>query len=222
VRNTKEENVMIGMIFDVDGTLVDTYDMDEQLYHRAVLSEAPIVKFRNSWHEYRYSTDSGILKEILKEFHLPVDQYYDSVRRRFGELVKDHLQNGNQCKPIPGAVSLLKDLSDYPGIRIGIATGGWGHSARMKLDAAGFSKFSFPMSSSDDAHARTDIMRICASRMESTIDDFVYVGDAEWDLRAAKKLNWKFVGIGKRLEKKCDNWVPDLTKKAPFFELLGI
>ena len=212
---------MIGVVFDIDGTLVDSYDLDERLYRRAVLSEAPAVKFRNSWREYRYSTDSGILTEILEEFNLPVNQYYDSVRRRFGELVKDHLQNGNHCKPIPGAVSLLKDLSERPGIQIGIATGGWAHSARMKLDAAGFSELSFPMSSSDDAHSRTDIMEICASRMEFPIESFVYVGDAEWDLRAAKKLGWGFIGIGKRLEEKCDIWVPDLLNKTPFLGLSG-
>ena len=210
---------MIGVVFDIDGTLVDSYDLDERLYRRAVLSEAPIVKFRNSWREYRYSTDSGILTEILKEFNLPVDEYYDSIRRRFGELVKDHLQNNNHCKPILGTVSLLKDLSELPDLQIGIATGGWDHTARMKLNAAGFLGLNFPMASSDDAHSRTDIMEICVSRMEFPIKRFVYVGDAQWDLRAAEKLGWEFIGVGKRLEEKCDIWVPDLLNKKPFLAL---
>ncbi len=210
---------MIGVVFDIDGTLVDSYDLDERLYRRAVLSVVPAVRFRNSWREYRYSTDSGILIEILEEFNLPVDEYYGSVRRRFGELVKDHLQNNDHCKPIPGAVSLLKDLSERPGIQIGIATGGWGHTGRMKLDAAGFSEFDFPLSSSDDAHSRTDIMEVCASRMGFPIERFVYVGDAQWDLRAAEELGWGFIGVGERLEEKCDIWVPDLVNKTPFLAL---
>ena len=159
--------------------------------------------------------------EILEEFSLPFNQYYESVRRRFGELVKDHLQNGGHCKPIPGAVSLLKDLSERPGIRIGVATGGWGHTARMKLESAGFSELSFPMSSSDDAHSRTEIMKICASRMEFPIESFIYVGDAEWDLIAAKDLEWGFIGVGERMKGKCDIWVPDLLNKTLFLALTG-
>jgi hypothetical protein len=89
----------------------------------------------------------------------------------------------------------------------------------MKLDAAGFLGLNFPISSSDDAHSRTDIMEICASRMKFPIDRFVYTGDAQWDLQAAKKLGWGFIGVGKRLEKKCDVWVPDLLNKAPFLAL---
>jgi phosphoglycolate phosphatase-like HAD superfamily hydrolase len=213
---------MIGVVFDIDGTLIDSYDLDERLYRRAVLSETPAVKFRNSWREYRYSTDSGILMEILEEFNLPFNQYYESVRRRFGELVKDHLKNGGHCKPIPGAVSLLKDLSERPDIRIGVATGGWGHTARMKLEGAGFSELSFPMSSSDDAHSRTEIMEICASRMEFPIERFIYVGDAEWDLLAAKELGWGFIGVGERMKGKCDIRVPDFLNKTLFLELTGL
>jgi phosphoglycolate phosphatase-like HAD superfamily hydrolase len=211
---------MIGIIFDLDGTLIDSYDLDEQLYTKAVLSEAPEVKFRKSWNDYRCSTDSGILTEILEEFNLPVDPYYESVRRRFGELVKDHLQSGNHYTPIPGAVSLLRDLSEYPGLQIGIATGGWGHSARMKLDAAGLSELNIPMASSDEAHSRTDIMEICAAKMGTSIRRFVYVGDAEWDLHAARELKWDFVGVGKRLKGKCDVWVPDFLDGTPFLALL--
>ena len=210
---------MIGIIFDLDGTLIDSYDLDERLYRRAVLLEVPGVKFRETWLDYDYSTDSGILTEILTEFDLPVGHYYDSVRQRFGKLVKEHLQSSNNCKPIPGAPALLHKLQKTPHIEIGIATGGWGHTAKMKLEAAGLPLLEVPMSSGDDAHSRTEIMQICASRMESSISKFVYVGDAEWDLRAAKKLKWQFIGVGKRLEDKCDIWVPDLRNATPFLEL---
>lgn len=210
---------MIGIIFDLDGTLVDSFDLDEQLYRKAVLSEVPGVRFRKSVYDYHYSTDSGILAEILKELDLPVREYHDSVRRRFGKLFKNHLQSGNNCKPIPGAAALLNKLRLIPNIQIGIATGGWGHTARMKLEAAGLSDLNVPMASGDDAHSRTEIMQICASRMESSISNFVYVGDAEWDLRAANELGWEFIGVGTRLEGKCDIWVPDLRNATPFLEL---
>jgi phosphoglycolate phosphatase-like HAD superfamily hydrolase len=210
---------MIGIIFDLDGTLIDSYELDEQLYRKAVLMEVPNVKFRKSWYDYDNSTDSGILIEILTEFNLPVAHYYDSVRQRFGELVKEHLQSSNNCKPIPGAPALLHELRKTQNIEIGIATGGWRHTAKMKLEGAGLSLWDVPMSSGDDAHSRTEIMRICASRMRSSISKFIYVGDAEWDLHAADELGWKFIGVGRRILGKCDFWVPDLSDDEPFLQL---
>ncbi len=210
---------MIGIIFDLDGTLIDSYELDEQLYRKAVLMEVPGVKFRKSWYDYLDSTDSGILTEILTEFNLPVGHYYDSVRQRFGKLVEEHLQSSNNCKPIPGATTLLSKLRKTPNIEIGIATGGWRHTAKMKLEAAGLPLLEVPVSSGDDAHSRTEIMRICASRMGSSISNFIYVGDAEWDLNAADELGWKFIGVGRRIMGKCDIWVPDLRDATPFLQL---
>ena len=210
---------MIGIIFDLDGTLIDSYDLDEQLYRQAVLLEVPGVKFRESWLDYHHSTDSGILTEILKEFDLPVDHYYDSVRQRFGKLVKAHLQSSNNCKPVPGAPALLHKLQKISHIEIGIATGGWGHTAKMKMEAAGLSLLKVPMSSGDDSHSRTEIMRICAGKMGSSISNFIYVGDGEWDLNAAEALGWKFIGVGGRIIGKCDIWVPDLSDAEPFLKL---
>lgn len=210
---------MIGIIFDLDGTLIDTVDLDEQLYREAVLSEVPGVRFRESWYDYHYSTDSGILNEILEELNLSVLDYYDSVRQRFGKLFKHRLRSANACTPIPGAADLLKSLHKMPNIQIGIATGGWYHTARMKLEAAGLSDLNVPMSSGDDAFSRAEIMQICSSRMESDISNFIYVGDAEWDLRAAHKLGWQFIGVGTRLQGKCNMWVSDLRNTTPFLRL---
>ena len=89
----------------------------------------------------------------------------------------------------------------------------------MKLNAVGFLGLNFPMASSDDAHSRTDIMKVCASRMGFPIESYIYVGDAQWDLRAAEELGWGFIGVGKRLKGKCDIWVPDLLNKTPFLAL---
>lgn len=210
---------MIGIIFDLDGTLVDSYDLDEKLYRKAVLLEVPDVRFRDSLYDYHYSTDSGILTEILKELDLSVSEYYDSVRQRFGKLVKHHLASADTCSQIPGAADLLHSLGQIPSIRIGIATGGWSHTAQMKLEAAGLSDTNIPMSSGDDALSRTEIMQICANKLNSSISSFVYVGDAEWDFRAANTLGWQFIGVGKRLAGKCDTWVSDLRNAAPFLEL---
>jgi phosphoglycolate phosphatase-like HAD superfamily hydrolase len=210
-----------GMIFDLDGTIMDTYALDEELYREAVLSEAPGVRFRESWLQYADSTDSGILHEILAEYGLPADMYYEPIRRRFGKLVRRRLDSSNPIGLIPGAAALLNRLAQIQTVQIGIATGGWHHTAKMKLEAAGLWELNIPMATSDDARSRTTIMKICAGRMRPSISRFIYVGDGEWDLESASELDWEFIGVGKRLKGKCDVWVPDLTDEKPFVKSLG-
>jgi beta-phosphoglucomutase-like phosphatase (HAD superfamily) len=211
---------MVGIIFDLDGTLVDSYDLDERLYRKAVWSVLPDVAFRNSWHDYQHSTDSGVLREILTDHDLPPGKYYQPIRQRFGELFANHIQSGNHCNPIPGASAFLNKLRQNSELQIGIATGGWSHTAAMKLKASGLFDQGIPMASADDAQSRTEIMQICAKKMDSSISESSYVGDAEWDLRAARRLGWRFVGVGKRLMGKCNSWIPDFRDTTPFVNVL--
>jgi len=101
---------MFGIVFDIDGTLLDTYELDERLYRQSILSEAPGAVIRESWHSYRESTDSGVLKEILDESGLSYDPYYEAVRQKFGLLVAQYLNTGGSCIAIKGAIQLLVDL----------------------------------------------------------------------------------------------------------------
>ena len=52
-------------------------------------------------------------------------------------------------------------------------------------------------------------MECCKNRIAQNCDDIVYVGDDEWDLEAAAKLQWGFIGIGDRLKGKATAWSED-------------
>jgi phosphoglycolate phosphatase-like HAD superfamily hydrolase len=88
---------------------------------------------------------------------------------------------------------------DHEHVVAGIATGGWQHSAQLKLELSGLDHFDLPMASSDDAMARTEIMQIAAQRTlghQARHDAvFTYVGDGTWDLQASRVLDWRFIGI---------------------------
>ena len=101
---------------------------------------------------------------------------------------------------------------------IGIATGGWSHSAQAKLSSAGLDTEGVPLASSDDHPARVEIMKRCAARLEGSDERPVYVGDGEWDAAACADLGWAFIGIGDRLKGQCPVWIPnyavvDLTEQ---------
>lgn len=90
------------VIFDIDGSLVDSSSFDGQLYIAAIRDVLGDVSMRADLHEYPNHTDTGILMEICKENGLSTVVTMRSVRQRFGKLVADYLSGGGKCSPIPG------------------------------------------------------------------------------------------------------------------------
>lgn len=198
----------ICVIFDIDGTLVDTDGFEGRLYWAAVRETLGDIQIRGDWREYVHVTDIGILRDVCLDNQLEVSGMEQRVRTRFGELVSDHLRQPGSCAAITGALAFWKTLRADPALEIGIATGGWGHTARMKLDSAGYEYADIPLVTSDDGHERIAIMNHCRAMLAPSIPT-VYVGDGEWDLIAAERLGWEFIGVGERLRGKCERWVPD-------------
>jgi phosphoglycolate phosphatase-like HAD superfamily hydrolase len=196
------------IIFDIDGTLVDTAAFEDRLYRTALRETLGDVRIRADWGDYEHVTDRGILRDVCQDNRLDQADIEQRVRTRFGELVSKHLRGTNTCHGIAGALAFWRALRADPAFEIGIATGGWGHTARMKLNAAGFDCDGIPMATSDDSHERTAIMKHCRAMLDPSIST-VYVGDGEWDLVAAERLGWRFIGVGERLSVKCPHWIRD-------------
>jgi beta-phosphoglucomutase-like phosphatase (HAD superfamily) len=194
------------VMFDIDGTLVDSARVDSQLYVRAVRETlGGDVYIDETWRPYAHVTDSGILDEILVQhrFPEPLDPVRSEVKRRFIELVRGHF-NGNSSvvREIRGATALLEALRARSDVRIAIATGGWAETALMKLAAIGVSVEGIGFASSSDAHARTKIMELAAERALRGVVPATrtYLGDGAWDKRASAELGFRFIAIGRALE----------------------
>ena len=194
------------VMFDIDGTLVDSMRVDSHLYARAVRETlGGDVYIDDTWRPYRHVTDSGILDEILVQhrFPEPLDPLRAEVKRRFVELVRGHLDAGTSVpREVRGATALLQELRARPDVRLAIATGGWAETALMKLAAIGVSVEGFGFASSSDAHARTKIMELAAERaLRGAVPATrTYLGDGAWDRRASAELGYRFIAIGRALE----------------------
>ena len=57
------------VMFDIDGTLVHSYDFDEECYVEAV-EEVLGCAVNSDWSKYQHVTDSGILDEIIHNQNL--------------------------------------------------------------------------------------------------------------------------------------------------------
>jgi phosphoglycolate phosphatase-like HAD superfamily hydrolase len=212
---------VIAVIFDIDGTLIESMRFDTALYIKAVNNVFGDVVIHYDWNYYHNVTDTGILSEILKE-----NGYDDSVsnmnavRTEFGKLVSEYLSN-NHVEALPGAIDLIQRMKTDSGFVPGIATGGWGHTARLKLVAAGFDIEGIPICSSDDSSERMGIMTRCLALIGNNFDGIYYIGDAEWDIAATRRLGWEFIGVGKTIKDKCKKWVMDFKDDKDFLNLLG-
>jgi phosphoglycolate phosphatase-like HAD superfamily hydrolase len=194
------------VMFDIDGTLVDSMRVDSHLYARAVRETlGGDTHIDETWRPYAHVTDSGILDEILTQhrFPEPLDPLRAEVKRRFVELVRSHLDAGaSVLHEIRGATALLQELRGRADVRVAIATGGWAETALMKLAAIGVSVEGIGFASSSDAHARTKIMELAARRaLRGAVPATrTYLGDGVWDQRASAELGYRFIAIGRAVE----------------------
>ena len=211
---------MIAVIFDIDGTLVESFHFDGIIYASAVKDVLGEVIIKDNWNQYKNVTDTGILRQIMDENKICEEGQIGKVRKKFGELVRRHLENSGECRPKKGVIGLIDKLLSDQRYKIGFATGGWGHTAEMKLQQAGFDLKNMVLFSSDDSDERVEIMKKCLLALGSRFNRIVYIGDAEWDIQAAEILGWHFIGVGKRLEGKCEFWVEDFSDHSSFMRML--
>ena len=211
---------MIATIFDIDGTLVESFDFDGTSYVSAIREVLGEVCIHDDWSQYKNVTDTGILRQIMKKNKIQEEGQIEEIRKKFGELIEQYLENGGECRPKKGAIFLLNKLLSNQHYKIGIATGGWRHSAKMKLRHAGFDLRNTVLFSSDDSDERVEIMKKCLSALGDRFHRILYVGDAVWDIQATKKLGWHFIGVGTRLKGKCEFWVEDFSNHDIFMSML--
>jgi phosphoglycolate phosphatase len=197
-------------VFDLDGTLVDSTGFDDGLYAEAVREVLGDVDIDMTWGRYRHITDAGVLAEIMAEHRIHDPSAIARVRDAFGRRLERYLTAGGECSAIRGAAEALAALRAR-GHKVGIATGGFGHTARMKLERAGLVTKGLELASSDDGFDRAEIMRLCLARLGGDERSALYVGDAPWDLEATRRAGWRFVGIGPRLVGRCDAWIEDFA-----------
>ena len=191
---------MHAVIFDIDGTLLQSASIDDALYRDAVRFVLGTVKLRQSLEDYEFVSDSGVLAQIFADNAVVDDQKrIQAVKSRFVELLRLHIADNGPFPEIPGARNLLARFARSPDHSVAIATGGWRESALLKLQTSGFADFGFPLASSDDAYDRREIMRIALSRLGDGFMSITYYGDGPWDQSAAQDLGWTFVPVGSDL-----------------------
>lgn len=188
---------MQAIIFDVDGTLVESMAIDTELYFAAIREVLGDVEVRRDLHDYEHVTDVGILQQLLEDNGLSSrEDLVTKFRRRFLDKLRAHVADSGAFPTIDGAVDFFEATRRAEDTRVAIATGCWRESALMKLESAGFDIDGVPLATCDDSPSRIEIMRTALAGAGGDVASVTYFGDAEWDRRACDALGWNFVAVG--------------------------
>ena len=184
---------MTALIFDLDGTLVDTVYAHVFAWQRA-LAEAgmPI----DGWRIHRRIGMSGGLfaRAVAREVGRPLgDDENEAVQKRHGQLFRELLP---ERRPLPGAIELLAELRER-GVAHGIATSGRRPEIDASLDVIGVGPETVVVQRGDVRRAKPepDLFVECARRLGAAPDECYVVGDAVWDLLAARRAKMLSVGV---------------------------
>jgi len=205
------------IMFDIDGTLIESNDFDSICFSRAV-NDVLNITVDTNWKRYKHVSDLGILRQLIAEStDLQInDSIVDSVKERFLMHLNLHMEN-TKIEQIPGASNFVEYLQSRPDVTVSLATGGWYESAQLKLNAAGVNSTNIPIASSSDHYSRTEIMKISERlTQEDTFQSKTYFGDGVWDLDASKLLNYGFVLVGDRVD-----WEPSVENYSDISGILN-
>jgi HAD superfamily hydrolase (TIGR01549 family) len=184
---------MPALIFDLDGTLVDTVYAHVFSWQRA-LAEAGMAI--DGWRIHRRMGMSGglftraVAREIGREI---TEAEAEALQRRHGELFHDLLP---ERSVLPGAVDLLRFLRET-GMPHGIATSGRRPEIDASLEALGVGAETVVVERGDVLRAKPapDLFLNCQQRLGVPVDDCYVVGDAVWDLLAARRARMLSIGL---------------------------
>jgi HAD superfamily hydrolase (TIGR01509 family) len=184
---------MPALIFDLDGTLVDTVYAHVFAWQRALAQCGLEI---DGWRIHRRIGMSGglftraVARELGREL---TDEEAEAVQHRHGQLFRELLP---ERRPLPGAPELLADLRARD-VTHGIGTSGRRPEIDASLEALGVPPGTVVVERGDVARAKPepDLFVECARRLDAAPADCYVVGDAVWDLLAARRAGMLSVGL---------------------------
>ena len=181
------------LIFDLDGTLVDSVYQHVLAWHEALNSLGIELSV---WRIHRRIGMSGgmftraLLRETGRDLN---DSLLEALQAAHAEAYARQIQS---VSPLPGAVELLARLSNE-GHLWAIATSGRLETAQFTIDMLNVPK-SIPVITHDRvpyAKPDPDLFLEAARQLDVDPMNAAVVGDSVWDLLAAKRARMLGVGL---------------------------
>lgn len=186
------------VLFDIDGTLLDTGGAGREAFIRG-LARVTGARDELAYVSFAGNTDRNVLNQVMAARGLRLGE--EEIRRIFGEIAEELrvLLRENPAREVAGAGSFLARLAGE-GVALGLVTGNIRECAYLKLESVGFDRF-FGFGGFGDEHAeRAKIARsaLAAAKtagIEVAEGGGCLVGDTPFDVAAGLALGFPVIGV---------------------------
>ncbi|WP_197377356.1 HAD family hydrolase [Mycolicibacterium baixiangningiae] len=179
------------VLFDIDGTLVDSNYLHVHAWHRSFADEGLTVE---SWRVHRcIGMDGSTLLDSL------VPDADDDARKRLKEgHSRYYLEDKALLRLLPGARALLERVQEL-GLQVVLATSAPEDELAVLREVLDSEDIYSALTSGEDvdtAKPRPDIVNIALERA-GVVDTgrAVFVGDAVWDIEACERAGVTSIGV---------------------------
>ncbi len=178
------------VLFDVDGTLVDSNYLHVHAWYRAFTEVGNPVE---AWRIHRSIGMDG--DTLLATLAQDAD---DDARKRAKDLHSSYYQESVPLlRPLPGARELLKRVSDL-GLAVVLASSAPEDELATLRDVLASDHLVSAVTSSKDvdtAKPQPDIVNLALQRAGANAEHAVFIGDAVWDMEACKRAGVPALGV---------------------------
>jgi HAD superfamily hydrolase (TIGR01509 family) len=180
------------VIFDLDGTLLDSVDLHAIAWHEAMEKFGHDVSFEQARSQIGKGGDKLIPTFLTAEEQKDHGEELEQWRgERFKRM---YLPMIRPFSAVPNLVQRLREAK----IQIAIASSAKKDELNKYLEIAGITRLVDHTSSSDDAKESKpapDIFEVVLKKMKIEGKDAVAVGDSPYDAEAAGKTNVRTIGV---------------------------
>src|SRR5437867_8015613 len=115
------------IMFDIDGTLTQSNDLDDAAFLRALSDVFGLHGISDDWDGYTHVSDSCIVREACQAGigRAPRPDEVETFQRRFVELLVESARKLGGIRQVAGASAMLKQLCDSGSYAVAYAGGGW-------------------------------------------------------------------------------------------------
>jgi HAD superfamily hydrolase (TIGR01509 family) len=179
------------VLFDVDGTLVDTSYLHAVSWWEAFAQaghDVPMAKIHRA-----IGMDSGLLLDEL----LPADRDTDADSALSSAQSALYSVYWSRLRPLPGAADLLRACHEH-GLRVVLASSAEPGELDVLQAALGAGDAVDEATSAGDVEQSKpapDLVQVALDKAGLTAAEAIFVGDAVWDVQACQRAGVACVGV---------------------------
>jgi phosphoglycolate phosphatase-like HAD superfamily hydrolase len=189
------------ILFDIDGTLLRSEGAGVQAMQDAA-RELFGARFTFDGIEIAGRLDMLIWSDACRLNGIPdSDAAHARFRETYGRRLRQRLANGARVTLLPGVEPLVRAIAGEPGLTLGLLTGNYPETGRMKIAAGGLDPGLFSLGAwGCDARSRRDLPPVALARAREmgrgvSARQVVIVGDTPHDVDCAKAHGCRAIGV---------------------------